>query len=267
MTSVLIGLGILSVAMIPLETMWPGIAAQRCLRRGWLLDLIYWFFTALITKPIAKIAVVIVLAPLLLLTGSESFETLLQGRGPLGRQPALMQALQMLVLIDFVGYWLHRAFHGKKLWRIHAIHHSSVELDWLSAARVHPVNDIANKSAQALVVVALGYAPALLAGALPFFTAYAIFLHANMSWDFGPLRAALASPRFHRWHHTAAEEGMDKNFAGLLPLWDILFGTYYMPDSQPTRFGVSDLVPTNIVGQLVWPFKSTRSRVCRQQPM
>jgi len=49
----------------------------------------------------------------------------------------------------------------------------------------------------------------------------------------GPLRAVLASPRFHRWHHTSAKEGRDKNFAGLLPLWDILFGTYYMPDLQP----------------------------------
>lgn len=175
MTSVLIGLGILSVAMIPLETAWPGIAAQRRLRRGWLLDVIYWFFTALITKPVAKVAVVVALFPLLLLTGSGSFETLLKGRGPLGRQSPLTQAAQMIVVIDFVGYWLHRAFHGKRLWPFHAIHHSSVELDWLSVARVHPVNDIANKSLQAMIVVALGYAPVLLAGTLPFFTAYAIF--------------------------------------------------------------------------------------------
>jgi sterol desaturase/sphingolipid hydroxylase (fatty acid hydroxylase superfamily) len=202
MTSVLIGLGILSVAMILLETVWPGIAAQRRLRRGWLLDVIYWLFTALITKPIAKVAVVVALVPLLLLTGSGSFETLLKGRGPLGQQSPLMQAAQMIVVIDLVGYWLHRAFHGKRLWPFHAIHHSSVELDWLSAARVHPVNDSANKSLQAMIVVALGYAPALLAGALPFFTAYAIFLHANVSWDFGPLRAILASPRSYRWHHT-----------------------------------------------------------------
>jgi len=261
MTSVLIGLGILSVAMIPLETIWPGIAAQRRLRRGWLLDVIYWFFTALITKPVAKVAVVVALAPLLLLTGAGSFETLLKGRGPLGRQPPLMQAAQMIIVIDFVGYWLHRVFHGKRLWPFHAIHHSSVELDWLAAARVHPVNDIANKSLQAMIVVALGYAPVLLAGALPFFTAYAIFLHANVSWDFGPLRAVLSSPRFHRWHHTSAAEGRDKNFAGLLPLWDILFGTYYMPDSQPTRFGVADLVPATLVGQLVWPFKNSRASI------
>ncbi len=49
-----------------------------------------------------------------------------------------------------------------------------------------------------------------------------------------------ASARFYRWHHSSAQEGRDKNFAGLLPLWDILFGTYHMPDSQLTRFGVAD---------------------------
>jgi sterol desaturase/sphingolipid hydroxylase (fatty acid hydroxylase superfamily) len=231
---------------------------HRRLRRGWLLDLIYWFFTALITKPIAQVAVIVTLAPLLWLTGSSSFESLLRGHGPFGRQPPLLQAVQMLIVIDFVGYWLHRAFHSAKLWRVHAIHHSSAELDWLSAARLHPLNDIVNKRIQAMTVVALGYAPALLAGALPLFTAYAIFLHANVSWDFGPLRALLASPRCHPWHHTSAEQGRDKNFAGLLPLWDVLFGSYYMPEAQPLCFGVSEKIPAHLLGQLLWPFKSGR---------
>ena len=162
----------------------------------------------------------------------------------------------MIVLIDFIGYWLHRAFHQRKLWPFHAIHHSSVELDWLAAARVHPVNDILNKSLQAMLLVALGYKPVLLAGTLPFFTVYAIFLHANVKWSFGPLRAVLASPCFHRWHHAAVKEGgMTKNFAGLLPVWDILFGTYYMPDEQPIRFGIADAVPSKLLSQLIWPFK------------
>jgi len=51
MNSFLIGLGILSVAMIPLETVWPGVTARRRLRRSWLLDVIHRFFTALIIKP------------------------------------------------------------------------------------------------------------------------------------------------------------------------------------------------------------------------
>jgi sterol desaturase/sphingolipid hydroxylase (fatty acid hydroxylase superfamily) len=203
------------------------------------------------------VTVVVALVPLLLITGAGSFGMLVKGRGPLGRQSPLMQAAQLIVVIDFIGYWLHRAFHGNKLWSFHAIHHSSVELDWLAAARVHPVNDIVNKSLQAMIIIGLGYAPVLLAGALPFFTAYAIFLHANVSWDFGPLRAVLASPRFHRWHHTAEEEGRNKNFAGLLPLWDILFGTYFMPAEQPTQFGVLDPVPTDLFGQIRWPFRNS----------
>ncbi|HYT56044.1 MAG TPA: sterol desaturase family protein [Verrucomicrobiae bacterium] len=128
-SSLLMGLAILSIALIPLEIMWRGVARQRRFRRGWLLDVVYWFFTALITKPISKVAVVMVLLPLLLLTGYGSFENLLKGHGPLGRQSPLAQSVQMIILIDFIGYWLHRAFHGKQLWAFHAIHHSSVELD------------------------------------------------------------------------------------------------------------------------------------------
>ena len=258
--SVLVGLGILSIALIPLEVICPGVLRQRRFRRGWLLDVVYWFFTALITKPISKIALVVALLPILILTGSGSFENLLKGHGLLGRQSSLAQAFQMIVLIDFIGYWLHRAFHGNRLWVFHAVHHSSVELDWLSAARVHPVNDIVNRMLQAVIVVALGYSPMLFAGALPFLTAYAIFQHANVSWDFGLLRWVFASPTFHRWHHTSAEEGRDKNFAGLLPLWDILFGTYYMPGKQPLQFGVTDPIPDDLIGQLVWPFRVLANR-------
>lgn len=255
MKSLLICLAVLSLAMIPLEMKWPAVPDQRRFRRGWLLDVAYWFLTTLITNPVSRVAVVVVLFPVLKLSGAGTYDKLLEGFGPLSLQPPLDQALQMIVLMDFVGYWLHRWFHGVRLWRFHAIHHSSADLDWLSAARVHPVNDIVNKALQALVVVTLGYSPLLLAGVLPFFVAYAILQHANVTWDFGLLRKVFASPKFHRWHHTAAQEGQDKNFAGLLPLWDILFGTYYMPKEQPRRFGIADVVPDNLVGQMVWPFR------------
>jgi sterol desaturase/sphingolipid hydroxylase (fatty acid hydroxylase superfamily) len=66
------------------------------------------------------------------------------------------------------------------------------------------------------------------------------------------------SPRFHRWHHTDETEARDKNFAGLLPLWDILFGTYYMPKGRrPFHFGTSTPVPAGLFGQLAFPFRRT----------
>jgi sterol desaturase/sphingolipid hydroxylase (fatty acid hydroxylase superfamily) len=68
-------------------------------------------------------------------------------------------------------------------------------------------------------------------------------------------------PRFHRWHHTDESEARDKNFAGLLPLWDILFGTYYMPrDRRPASYGTATPVPTGLLGQLIFPFRAQRAR-------
>lgn len=52
-----------------------------------------------------------------------------------------------------------------------------------------------------------------------------------------PTEPVVASPRFHRWHNTGKAEGRDKNFAGLLPLWDIMFGTHQMPTRNPVRLG------------------------------
>ena len=97
------------------------------------------------------------------------------------------------------------------------------------------------------------------AGIVPVLTLMAILVHANVDRDWGPFRAVIASPRFHRWHHTDETEARDKNFAGLLPLWDILFGTYYMPREQlPTSFGTATPVPTGLIGQIIFPFRRTR---------
>jgi len=68
----------------------------------------------------------------------------------------------------------------------------------------------------------------------------------------------LATPVFHRWHHTSQEEGGNTNFAGTFPVWDILFGTWRMPENvMPDHYGVDnqDQFPTEIAGQLAYPFK------------
>jgi sterol desaturase/sphingolipid hydroxylase (fatty acid hydroxylase superfamily) len=60
---------------------------------------------------------------------------------------------------------------------------------------------------------------------------------------------------FHRWHHSAAAESREKNYAPLFPLWDLMFGTFYMPaHARPDRFG-ADGVPEDLVGQLVYPLR------------
>lgn len=231
-------------------------------RRGFRTDIIYWLFTPLVTRTVRTVAIVLVAVPVTLVAyGEVDFERLKDGFGPLARLPFWVQALAILVIGDFIGYWMHRLFHGRRLWKFHAIHHSSVDLDWLSSVRLHPVNDVLMRIASTLPLLALGFAPVAAAGIVPVLTLFAILLHANVDWDWGPLRAVVASPRFHRWHHTDETAARDKNFAGLLPVWDVLFGTWYMPkDRMPSSFGTETPVPEGILGQMAFPFRRDRGR-------
>jgi sterol desaturase/sphingolipid hydroxylase (fatty acid hydroxylase superfamily) len=247
--------GVLTVFYWGLARLWPSVPGQKVLRNGFWTDCIYWLWTPLVTRAVTPIAVAIALLPLVALFGLH-FNTLQQGHGVLARQPLWLQGIEVFVIGDFLGYWQHRLFHRSRLWPFHAVHHSSRELDWLSSVRLHPVNDIGSKLIQAVPLVALGFNLTTVALYAPLVTFYAIMVHANVSWDLGPLRYVFVSPAFHRWHHTKADEGLDRNFAGGLPLWDILFGTFYMPTRQPAVFGIDDPMPDGFVGQMLQPFRA-----------
>ena len=254
---VIIGITVVGLACCALERIFPALPGIRLLRRGWSTDLTYAFASPLVVRVVRRIAIGLALVPVAWVAGHGlPVEALLGGFGPLAQQPKGLQGIEMLLAADFIGYWEHRLFHGRALWRIHAVHHSSVQLDWLAAFRVHPVNDIATGIFRALPLVALGFQPLVLTGVIPFLTLNAIFIHANVPWTYGPLRYAIASPAFHRWHHTADAEGRDRNFAGLFPVWDLIFGTFHMPAYQPVRFGIDDAMPTGFLRQLVWPFRA-----------
>ncbi len=259
----LMGFTILAAVFSLVERLFPAIRGQRWWGRGTRTDLVYWLAQPLVFKPVARgvtgVAVVLLAVSAgAKVDGASITEWITHGNGPLGRLPIGAQAALALLVADLVGYWIHRLFHGEGLWRFHAVHHSPVELSWLSSVRVHPVNEIASNAVHALVLVALGFRVDVLAAVVPFFTLYAILLHANVPWSFGPLRYVIASPTFHRWHHTAQEEGLDRNFAGLFPVWDLMFGTFHMPRGRvPTRFGViGEAVPEGFWAQLAWPFRA-----------
>lgn len=250
---------ILSIVFGVIESLFSKHPKPKRSARMFRVDLTYWFFTPLITKTLTGIAIILMAVVAALFVGEEVLKTAVhEGREPITTLPAGLQALAALVVGDFVGYWAHRLFLTGRLWPFHAIHHSPKTLDWLAASRLHPLNAVLTRGIQALALVALGFPAGVLAVYVPFLGIYGLLLHTNVPWDFGALRRVLASPRFHRWHHTCEEDGLDKNFAGLLPLWDLLFGTYFMPDErQPIEFGVlEDDVPETLFGQLAYPFRS-----------
>jgi sterol desaturase/sphingolipid hydroxylase (fatty acid hydroxylase superfamily) len=259
LAGLLVAFGGLTVLYWVLGRVWPGVPGQKVMRSGFWTDCLYWLWTPIVTRAITPIAIALAVLPLAALYG-ERLQDMVHGYGIVARQPLWLQAVEIFVTGDFLGYWQHRLFHGKWLWRFHAVHHSSTELDWLSSVRLHPVNDIGSKLIAAVPLLVLGFNMTAVVFYAPFVTFYAILVHANVRWDLGPLRAAFVSPAFHRWHHTKAEEGLDKNFAGGLPLWDILFGTYYMPKRQPMVFGIDDPMPNDILGQMIQPFRTAKTR-------
>ena len=236
----------LAVALVLLSGLFALVEKRTVWRRERLIDFIYWFFTPTVGRAISAIALVAFFGWRIGSTGAPWFRA----------QSIPLQMIEVLLASDLIGYASHRMFHRGWLWRIHAIHHSSATLDWLAAARVHPLNEAITRLAQVAPLYLLGFDTRVLAGIVPLFTFYAIFLHADVSWSYGPLRYLIASPRFHRWHHTAAERGGEKNFAATFPILDVLFGTFYMPAGElPDRYGIADRsFPQTFGAQLVHPF-------------
>jgi sterol desaturase/sphingolipid hydroxylase (fatty acid hydroxylase superfamily) len=229
------------------------------------VDLAYWFFTPLVTRAATRLAVGAVFVLIAIsqrTTLAELQATVATRQTWASALPPGVQVLLILLVADFLAYWTHRLFHGRRFWPFHAIHHSSKSVDWLSSVRLHPVNDVVSRIAQVLPLYWMGFNGTLLVAAVPFFTFYALLLHANVAWTYGPLRYVIASPAFHRWHHTTEEEGLDKNFAGLFPFIDLAFGTFYMPPGRlPQRFGIlHDDVPDGLWGQLRYPFAARGGR-------
>lgn len=257
--SVAAGFVVLLVIFRFIEWRRPRDKRMPVLRRGFWTDLSY-LAAAPITARAVEIGLALVLAPVVVwLYGTFDLERILAGRGALAQWPLVWQVVIILLVSDFFGYWMHRLFHGRRLWRFHAVHHSSTDLDWLSSVRVHPINDLVMKLATLTPLLFAGFNLTAFAIVTPILMLLAFLHHANVDWDFGPLRAIIASPRFHRWHHTDETEARDKNFAGLFPLWDIAFGTYYMPAGKlPRSFGTSTPVPAGLMAQLAFPFRRRR---------
>jgi sterol desaturase/sphingolipid hydroxylase (fatty acid hydroxylase superfamily) len=257
-----IALAVLASAFFVVERLWPAVPDLRHKRTGRRTDVAFYFFNATVTKIASPVIIGV-----LVIVGARFVGQHLDGADlraltsrdtPVSNLPLPLQFGMLIVVADFMGYWSHRLFHfDPRLWRFHAIHHSSRQVDWLAAVRVHPFNDVVTNVVQALPLLLIGFDFQAFGGYVALLTIFAIFLHSNVPWSYGKFRYAIASPVFHRWHHTTEKEGIDKNFAGFFPFWDLIFRTYYMPEGrQPMEFGVlGEPIPDGFWRQLLYPLR------------
>ncbi|HEV2867454.1 MAG TPA: sterol desaturase family protein [Allosphingosinicella sp.] len=238
------------LVFVPLERLFAARKDQPALRRHWKNDLVYVFANGLVIRLGLTGLMILALAgsPLLVPSGWQE---------AVQAQPLWLQAVEVLIIADLIFYFFHRLFHAvPALWRIHQIHHSIDEMDWLAAHRIHPLDQILTKGASLLPCFALGFsgwAIGLYAFAYHWHT---LFLHANVRFGLGPLRWLLTSPDFHHWHHCREREAWDRNFGTQLALWDFVFGTAHLPQGRHAeRFGIGEPVPESYPAQLLHPFR------------
>jgi sterol desaturase/sphingolipid hydroxylase (fatty acid hydroxylase superfamily) len=239
-----------------LQHLTPLDPDQRQVRPDTRIDLIYWlgapFVYASVGGSLTALGYVVIFAG----DADAALAWATTGAGYIRDLPLWAQALGVLILTDFSMYWTHRLFHTGRLWRYHAIHHAPTSLDWLHAVRFHPVNMIFHGLLANSLALWVGFPPVAVAALGPFNVLYSSMVHANLNWTFGPLGHIFASPVFHRWHHTAADEGGSSNFAPTFAVLDHLFGTYYMPKGiKPMVTGITEAdMPPSLIGQLLYPF-------------
>jgi len=259
-----VALLVLSLGFWIVERLRPADRRTKRTAADTRIDLTYWFFTPLVTKAVTRVALGIAFALIAWQQGVtfERMREIVSTRQTWASSlPIAIQAPLILLVGDLLAYGSHRLFHLRWLWPFHAIHHSSTAVDWLSSVRLHPVNDVVSRIVQVLPLYWMGFSGAALAAFVPFLTFYALVLHANLNWSYGPLRFVIASPVFHRWHHTSETEGLDRNFAGFFPFIDLAFGTFYMPAGrEPRVFGIAgEPVPSGVWRQLIYPFRRASS--------
>jgi sterol desaturase/sphingolipid hydroxylase (fatty acid hydroxylase superfamily) len=252
------------LAMITVCTVLCLFSSQACnpgkvwwRNRGLLVDMCYWIALQCLAPYFRMgLMVAIAVACMAFVSAADLNDYISNGRGPISVLSFWPQVALYLVASDFLLYWTHRAFHGVRLWRYHAIHHSAEDVDWSTAYRFHPVNICFHTYMVDVIMLYLGVAPAVMLTLVPFQTMTAMFVHANLNWTLGPLKYAVATPVFHRWHHTGPDEGGNSNFASTFAVWDVLFGTFYMPPGTlPSHYGVDDpQFPPGFLGQLAYPF-------------
>ena len=143
------------------------------------------------------------------------------------------------LLVELIYYWYHRLSHEwPVLWVLHHTHHSSPWFNFTTAGRL---NWFAKFTSALFYVpmVLIGFDPALITVCLGISLVYQIFIHTEMIGKLGWLEGVLFNtPSAHRVHHASNEEYIDKNYGGVLIIWDRLFGTY-VPERQKTDYGVT----------------------------
>ncbi len=239
----------LFLIVVPFEKLFPRHKGQRVRRAAAGTDVAYALSTPLLQFVGLLVAIPIALASLIWIPG-------LMLRPLVAMIHPSVTPFVGIALFDMAIYWVHRWSHEVPFfWKFHSIHHSPESMDWISGFRNHPF-DGAIIAPPFVFLLAAGFSAEFTGIVAVVQIVLGLFLHANVRWRLRPLHRLVITPEFHHWHHANEPDAINTNYSVFLPLWDMIFGTYYMPkDKRPRRYGVSQYVPSGIAAQLRYPLR------------
>lgn len=141
---------------------------------------------------------------------------------------------------DFCYYWMHRLSHERRwLWASHIVHHSSQHYNLSTALRQTWTSLLSGGWLLWLPLALLGFHPLLIAFQQGVSLVYQFWIHTEAIDRLGPLEWVFNTPSHHRVHHATNPRYLDKNYAGILIIWDRMFGTFEEEDpEEPPEYGI-----------------------------
>jgi sterol desaturase/sphingolipid hydroxylase (fatty acid hydroxylase superfamily) len=155
----------------------------------------------------------------------------------------------MLLLVgeEFAYYWMHRAGHRIRwMWASHVVHHTPERIHFASAFRLGATELLSGNWLFFVPLYVIGLNPLAVGGMLAINLFYQFWLHTDLVGRLGPLEWVLNTPSHHRVHHASNPEYVDRNYGGILIIWDRLFGTFAQEQPQnPIAYGLVHPVGTH----------------------
>ncbi len=188
--------------------------------------------------------------------------------GLLDDEPIFIQFLVFFVAMDFGYYVFHRFMHSTKpLWVFHAVHHSQRRANPMLQNRAHLLEELIFIMSRAVPPTILGGSEPAVFWFLVVDRFWSYFVHSDIKVNLGPLKYILVTPQYHRIHHSLERRHFDKNFAGRLIVFDLLFGTLHPRFDEYPDIGIEgypvveeSTSPVKVVGYAIghflYPFRA-----------
>ena len=245
-----------------LELVFPWRKKQKVIRKDFWVDTFYMFFNYFLFGLIIFVALSkttgVLFGKLVGLVGLPTDHLF-----DLSGLPELLNLLIYFILYDLVQWTVHVILHRNKvLWRFHKVHHSVTEMGFAAHLRFHFMESVVYQIFK-FTLLSYIFNFNLEHGFYIWFGATLIghLNHANVGWDYGPLKYIFNNPKMHIWHHAkelpeSHPHGM--NFGITLSIWDYLFGTNYIPSTgRDIELGFEGIeeYPDGFLEHQIEPFK------------